>query len=162
RTWTAIDGCGNHVSCLQTIRFQDTTPPVITCPQDLTLECTVPATTDNTGIATATDTCSGVTNIAFVDALDTTNCTGRGTILRTWTAIDGCGNHASCVQTIRFQDTTPPVITCPTDLTLECTVAPTTDNTGLATATDTCSGVTNIAFVDALDTTNCTGKGTIL
>src|SRR5207249_412341 len=130
RAWTAQDGCGNRASCIQTIRFQDTTQPVITCPADLTLECTVAATTNNTGVATATDTCSGVSNISFADALSTTNCTGKGTILRIWTAIDGCANRAICVQTIRFQDTTAPVITCPADLTLECTVLPTTNNTG--------------------------------
>src|SRR5213079_3334309 len=100
----ASDGCGNRASCVQTISFQDTTPPVIACPADITLECTMPPTTDNTGVATASDTCSGVTNISFVDAFDTTNCTGKGAIVRTWKAIDGCGNSASCMQRISFQD----------------------------------------------------------
>jgi len=162
RTWTAIDGCGNTATCLQTISFKDTVPPIIICPTNITLECTVPPTTDNTGVATATDTCSGVTNISFVDAYATTNCTGKGAILRTWTAWDGCGNSNRCVQTISFKDTVPPAIVCPADITLECTVAPTTDITGVATATDTCSSVTNISFVDRFSSTNCTGKGMIL
>jgi len=162
RTWTATDGCGNRASCVQTINFQDTTPPVIVCPANITLECPLAPTTNNTGVATATDSCSGVSNITFVDVFDTTNCTGKGSILRTWTATDGCGNQSSCVQTIRLKDTTPPVITCPPNITLECTVSPLTANTGLATASDTCSAVTNISFVDTFSTTNCTGKGTIL
>src|SRR5439155_14637737 len=141
RTWTATDGCGNSASCLQTIRFQDTAQPLITCPANITLECTVLPITDNTGMASATDTCSGVSSINFVDAFDTTNCTGKGMILRTWTATDACGNSATCLQTITFKDTTLPAITCPADIILECTVAPSTNNTGTATATDTCSGV---------------------
>src|SRR3989442_5609676 len=104
RTWTATDGCGNSATCLQTIKFKDTAPPVITCPADLTLECTIAPTTDNTGITTATDTCSGVSSISFADAFDTTNCTGKGMILRTCTATDCCGNSASCLQTISFKD----------------------------------------------------------
>jgi len=46
------------------------------------------------------------------------------------------------------------------NITLECTVLPITDNTGMATATD-CSGVKSITFVDALGTANCTGKRAI-
>src|SRR5207247_5154503 len=125
-------------------------------------ECTVPPTTNNTGVATASDACSGIASITFLDAFDLTNCTGKAAILRTWTASDGCGNTATCLQTISFKDTVPPIITCPTNITLECTVSPTTDNTGIATATDTCGGVTNISYVDLFTTTNCTGKGMIL
>src|SRR5207253_1884877 len=134
---------------------------VFRSPADITLECAVLPTTNNTGSASATDTCSGVTNLSFVDAFGTTNCTGKGTILRTWTAFDGCGNSSSCLQTISFKDSVPPVVVCPASITLECTVLPTTNNTGSASATDTCSGVTNLSFVDAFGTTNCTGKGTI-
>jgi len=162
RTWTATDGCGNSASCLQTISFKDTVPPLIICPTNITLECTVPTTTDNTGVATATDTCGGVTNISYVDAFATTNCTGKATILRTWTARDTCGNSNGCIQTISFKDTVPPAIVCPPDITLECTATPTTNVTGIATATDTCSSVTNISFVDKFTTANCTGKGAIL
>src|SRR5436853_569019 len=162
RTWTAFDGCGNSSSCLQTINFKDTVPPVIVCPANITVECTVLPITNNTGVATATDTCSGITNLSFVDAFGATNCTGKGTIVRTWTAFDGCGNSSSCLQTISFKDSVPPVVVCPANITLECAVLPITNNTGSASATDTCSGVTNLSFVDAFGTTNCTGKGTIL
>src|SRR5207344_3213589 len=111
----------------------------------------------NTGVPTAGDSCSGVTNLSFVDVFGTTNCTGLGTILRTWTAIDGCGNLASCLQTISFKDTVPPSIKCPADIILECSVPATTNKTGVATAGDTCSGVTNISFADAFGATNCSG-----
>src|SRR5258708_6839239 len=111
---------------------------VIVCPANITLECTVLPTTNNTGAASATDTCSGITNLSFVDAFGTTNCTGKGMILRTWKAFDGCGNSSTCLQTINFKDTVPPVIVCPANITLECTVLPTTNNTGAEIGRGSC------------------------
>jgi hypothetical protein len=41
-------------------------------------------------------------------------------ITRTWVAIDDCDNTASCTQTIRVNDNTPPVLTCAADDSVEC------------------------------------------
>jgi hypothetical protein len=41
-------------------------------------------------------------------------CAGTRSIVRTWTAIDACGNTTNRAQYIVVQDTTPPKITCPT------------------------------------------------
>src|ERR1043166_4327906 len=161
RTWTAEDNCGNKSTCTQLIDFKDTVAPVITCPANITLECTVAATTNNTGVATATDECSGVKSISFADTVGATTCPGKGVITRTWTAEDNCGNKSTCTQMIDFKDTVAPIISCPADITLECTVAATTNNTGSATATDECSGMKSISFVDTLGTANCTGKQSI-
>src|SRR5206468_2622840 len=118
RTWTATDACSNSASCVQTIIVRDITPPSLTCPPDLLLECPADTRTNATGVATATDTCSQVT-IAFSD-LVTTNCGSTKVIARTWTATDSCSNKTSRVQTIIVRDTTPPAILCPPNLTLEC------------------------------------------
>src|ERR1041385_1494513 len=137
RTWKATNAWGITATCVQTITVVDTTPPVIVCPTNITLECTVAPTTNNTGVATATDTCSGITNLVFGDSFGATNCTGKASILRTWTATDGCGNSASCLQTISFKDTTAPIITCASNKTVQCGTAWDFD---APTATDNCGG----------------------
>src|SRR6266404_2732407 len=114
RTYDAVDCWTNRAFCSQTVTVRDTTAPVITCPPDITLECTVLPATNNTGVATATDNCTATTNltISFVDVTGAPNCTGKATISRTWTARDTCGNSNGCVQTISFKDSVPPVVVC--------------------------------------------------
>src|SRR5206468_1798772 len=141
RTWTATDACGNRASCVQTITVNDTTPPRITCPPTLVLECPANTSTNATGVATASDTCSSVT-ISYSDSVSNT-CGGSKIISRTWKATDACGNSASCIQTITVRDTTPPAITCPSNVVLECPAVNTGTNfTGVATALDSCSATT--------------------
>ncbi len=140
RTWTATDGCGNQTSCVQTITVVDTTDPVITCPGNTTIECDESTEPSNTGEATATDNCDGAPVVTYGDVDDLDDCDGTGTITRTWTATDGCGNDSTCVQTITVVDTTAPVITCPADTTVECDESTAPANTGEATATDNCDG----------------------
>ncbi len=112
RTWTATDDCGNSSSCVQTIDVVDTTPPVITCPSDITIECDESTDPSNTGSATATDACAAEATISNSDAIVPGSCPEEETITRTWTATDNCGNSSSCVQTIEVVDTTPPDIQC--------------------------------------------------
>src|SRR5205085_1722186 len=144
RTWTATDTCGNSSSCNQVIIVRDTTPPVITCPRDKVLECPADTSVAANGSATATDTCNDVT-IASND-VRTNGCRNTYGIVRTWTATDTCGNSSSCKQVITVIDSTPPVITCPPDVTIECTDSTNPSNTGAATAEDACSGVASITY----------------
>ena len=138
RVWTAEDGCGNTVSCTQVITIDDTTPPSLTCPGDVTIDCSASTDPANTGEATATDDCSGVT-VTYSD-VSTGSC--PEVLTRTWTAEDDCGNVSTCVQVITIDDTTPPSLTCPGDVTIDCSASTDPANTGTATATDDCSGVT--------------------
>src|SRR5206468_1926501 len=136
---------------------RDTTAPTITCPPDVTLECPANTSTNNTGVATAQDTCSSV-SISYSDSVSNT-CGGTKIISRTWTAVDACSNRASCVQTITVRDTTPPPVTCPTNLVLQCPANISTNNTGVATATDTCSSV-SVSYSDSVSNT-CGGANVI-
>ena len=159
RTWTAMDECGNVATCVQTITVEDMTPPTITCPADVTLECPGDTTTGNTGVATGSDDCGSVT-ITYSDSETPGACPGAFTVSRTWTATDECGNVATCVQTITVEDMTPPTITCPADVTLECPGDTTTGNTGVATGSDDCGSVT-ITYSDSETPGACPGAYTV-
>lgn len=142
RTWTADNGGGSPASCTQTITLIDTTPPTLTCPGDLTVECDA----DNNAAqfaawlsgSTATDLCGTPTVTPSTTVLPP----GCGSVTVNWTADDGCGNNTACSATFTVEDTTPPALTCPGDLTVECDVVdvPTAfaDWLALATATDNC------------------------
>ena len=150
RTWTARDCVGNQVSCRQTIVIQDVTPPSIICPRNITFDCAI----GDAGTATATDNCSPVNFNSFdFPLLD--NC-GLGLVLRTWYAYDCAGLSSTCVQTIVIQDVTPPEITCPSDVTFQCTMG----DAGSAIATDNCTVNPVVTSSDASNLDLC-GLGTV-
>jgi 6-phosphogluconolactonase (cycloisomerase 2 family) len=138
-TFTAIDVLGNRATCTQSIKVQDTQLPSISCPPDLTVECANGngAALVKPGTATASDTCSPVT---IVNASQ--GNFNLGTTVATYSATDTSGNRATCTQRINVQDTQPPSISCPADLTVECVNGAARVNPGTATASDTCSPVT--------------------
>ena len=152
RTWYATDSCGNQASCDQDITVDDSTPPTIICPPDATIECTVSQFPANTGIPQAADECGSVT-LTFSDDATTGDCLGSETIVRTWTAIDGCGNEASCDQFIFIEDNTPPTLECPDDVTLNCGDEIDPANVGGVTVFDACSFV--FTTFDDVWGTNC-------
>ena len=162
RTFTvkATDGCGN-TSAAQAVVYTwtaDTTPPSITCPGPVTVQCASNVPPANVTSVIAIDACSSVT-VSFVgDVITNQTCPNRFTVLRTYRAVDACGNSATCTQTITVIDTTKPSITCPTNITVSalllCTNAVPATNPTIAaflhgvTATDNCGGsatVTNNA-----------------
>ena len=117
------------------------TEPEIYCPAELWLEC--PASTDpaDTGMAYGIDNCGNPAVITYSDEV-TLGCGDTKTVVRTWTATDECaGLSSQCVQTITVQDTTPPEITCPDDLTVVCPESTDPADTGTATGTDACGDV---------------------
>jgi len=122
------------------ITVLDGTPPVITCPSDVTLECPADTSTAATGSATATDNCDDSPIISYSDSISGT-C--PMVIERTWTATDASGNSSSCVQTITVEDTTPPEIEVtvpPVDAALQDGVTLT------AEASDLCGSVVGVYF----------------
>jgi uncharacterized repeat protein (TIGR01451 family) len=114
-------GCGSTISVMvnavalfnsvelstlsATFTIIDTTPPMVVAPADITIEagenCEWDANTEITGMATASDDCSGEAGVALTYA-DVEEDMGKGVIIitRTWTAVDACGNSATDQQVI--------------------------------------------------------------
>ncbi|MEO6130750.1 MAG: SdrD B-like domain-containing protein [Saprospiraceae bacterium] len=147
RNWKATDACGNISSCNQTIIVDDSTNPLMTCPANVTIECNVSTLPASTGSATATDNCSTF-GITSTDVITGGSCPQASVITRTWKATDACGNSSSCIQTIVIHDTTPPAITCPSDVTVQCTASTLPAQTGTATRTDNCDAAPVLVFND--------------
>ncbi len=149
----------------------DTTPPTLTVPADVTIECDESTDPSSTGQATATDNCCNSSNIdiSYTDSVSQQGCCGSKVITRTWTATDACGNTTTGTQKITVVDTTPPVITVQAqDKTVECDGQGNTDdlNAWLAThggavAKDACCDVTwtNDYSSQHFVSGNCPGTG---
>jgi hypothetical protein len=118
--------------------------PVITCPPNVTIQCSASTLPANTGTATATIDCGSGVTINYTDVIVAGNCPDNYMIQRLWSAQDNCGNTVTCTQVITVRDTTSPVLTCPADVTIQCDESTDPGNTGMATATDNCSGALTI------------------
>jgi M6 family metalloprotease-like protein len=113
-TLTVTDCAGNSDTSSVPVTIQDTTPPDIVCPEDITLECVGNCGFDASDPQlapffagfSATDLCDG--NLFISN--DAPSFFGLGTFPVTFTATDYCGNSASCTATVTVEDTTPPEI----------------------------------------------------
>jgi hypothetical protein len=138
RTWVVRDACNNLANGTQFITVQDVTPPSLTCPANITISCeqsTLPATTGN---CTASDLCGAVFT-GYVDQVIEQICNGTGVIERTWSAVDGCGNLAQCVQTITIIDQITPTVACPANITVDCAAGILPAVTGSPVVSDNCT-----------------------
>lgn len=124
--FTATDPDWLHSSseCTANVTVVDNTPPSITCPLAITVECTQSGGTPSThpaiaaflAGATATDICDPsptITNNAPAFFPD-------GTTHVTFTAKDHDNNASQCIADVHVVDSTPPAINCPATITLEC------------------------------------------
>jgi hypothetical protein len=139
-TLTCTDSAGHSSACQATVTVRDMAPPTIACPSESVLECSGGGA-QATYTPTASDNCGSVIT-ACTPASGSTF--GLGTTATTCTAFDQAGNRASCTFGVTVQDSQPPEMACPADVTAECTGngGATVELAG-ATATDACglSGV---------------------
>jgi hypothetical protein len=136
---TVTDDKGASNSCSALVIVQDQTAPVILCASNKVVECGAAWSFDP---PFAFDTCSA-TNvfIGVVSTATNAGCGGSLTATRTWVAVDGFTNMATCSQTVMVLDTTPPTLVCPASPTVEFQ-----DENGVVvpfvvTASDGCSAV---------------------
>ena len=81
--------------------YIDTIPPVITCPDDISIPYGVPTDPEMTGYATAVDDYDPDALVSYEDIIDTND---MWLIDRLWTAIDSVGNVSHCHQSITLYD----------------------------------------------------------
>ncbi|MBK7342072.1 MAG: hypothetical protein IPJ06_02495 [Saprospiraceae bacterium] len=106
RTFTLTDECANATQCTQVIQVEDTTPPDPSCPADETVECDAIPVAVDPGV---TDLCDPTVDVSLSEISDLAGCGNyTGTITRTWTFTDDCGNTNQCVQIITVEDNTAP------------------------------------------------------
>ncbi|MEK7413852.1 MAG: HYR domain-containing protein, partial [Planctomycetota bacterium] len=159
---------GGGTSCSFTVTVQDTQPPAITCPANVTVsndfgQCSAAVTYTT---PTPTDNCPGAT-VSCVPASGSTFQVGTTTV--TCTAQDASPNSANttCTFTVTVQDTEPPAITCPANITVpnaanQCSAVvsyttPTpTDNCPGATAS--CTPASGSTFAVGTTTVTCTAS----
>ena len=104
RTWTATDDCDNSVIVSQTIILVDNVGPVFVSVPGGNIDC------NNGGFddPVVTDNCSSFV-ITFVDDTNGMGC--AGSVVRTYTATDDCGNVTMATATFTINDNEPPVFT---------------------------------------------------
>ena len=160
RTYQIADSCGNLGFCEHVTLVNDTIPPMIACPPEITVECTGVATPvpppfggaqeflDAGG--TFSDNC-GIDSLSLVvidEELNFGDCFSL--LTRTYQVADSCGNTATCYSSIRIVDTTPPTLTCPPDIEAQCA---TDDIPPYATVEDFIAAGGVISDICGLDTT---------
>ncbi len=111
RTWIVTDNCGNSDSHSQIVTVVDTTPPSISLMDTVTLSCDeVDNNEVNAMLFSVADGCSQVITIVE-DSIVGEGCSYD--IIRTYTAMDVCGNTSVVVQIIKVIDTEPPSVSVP-------------------------------------------------
>jgi hypothetical protein len=135
-TFNSTDNAGNVESPHTLYVPIDTTPPVITVPSNVTMEATGPQTVVTLGAATANDAIDGPVSVS-------NNATASypvGITIIQYTATDLAGNTATAYQSVTITDTTPPVLTLPTQVTAQATGPSGAAVAYAATATDLVDG----------------------
>ncbi len=127
RTYEITDLCGSTISCTQLIVVNDTTPPSLTCPADITIQAGDPVpdvfTTFSEFVVAGG---SGDDNCALNEAsfrlisTDTISSLSSNVITRTYEIADNCGLTSSCSYVITALIDTDFNLDCPETITLDC------------------------------------------
>jgi len=143
RTWTVTDVNGNTQTCEQNISLQRGDINQVMFPPSVTLDCSSPITDIS---ATGEPTLNGVPlsdfcnlKFTYTDGIPFPTCGGGFNLFRTFTIIDCCDNQVlTGDQLIKVEDTTPPMITCPADMTI-------------STSNNSCTGALNLPMPTVSD-----------
>ena len=137
-SYTVADGKGGSATGTIVVTINDTLPPVVSVPANMTLEATGPSGAAASFSTSALDDVNG--------PLPTSNTPGSGSVFPlgtttvTASATDSAGNTGSASFTITVRDTTAPVITVPANITVAATSGNGATVTFSTTASDTVNG----------------------
>ncbi|WP_168734685.1 HYR domain-containing protein [Deinococcus sp. KSM4-11] len=137
-TCSATDAHNNKATGTFTVTVQDKTKPVVTVPANQTLEATGPSGAIATFSASATDIVDGTLTATCDPASGSTFALGATTV--NCSATDAAGNKGTGSFTVTVQDTTKPVLSLPSPLTVEAANASGANVSFTATANDLVSG----------------------
>jgi len=160
-TCTASDSTGNTATGSFNVTVGDTTPPNVLVPDDITVEATMPSGAVVTFTAAANDNADGPLTPVCSPASGSTFALGTTTV--TCSATDSRGNTGTATFHVTVQDTTPPTLTLPANITAEATSGSGAAVTFTATATDlvdgnvavTCTPPSGSTFPFGTTTVNC-------
>src|SRR5713226_7883929 len=156
---TATDTNGNTANGTFTVTVQDTTPPALTLPANITAEATGPSGAAVSYTATASDAVDGPVTPSCSQASGSTFALGSTPL--NCTATDTNGNSANGSFTVTVRDTTPPALTLPANLTAEATGPSGAAVTYTATASDTVDGSVTPSCSPASGSTFALGSTTV-
>ncbi|HEU4711514.1 MAG TPA: PxKF domain-containing protein [Pyrinomonadaceae bacterium] len=159
-------GAGNTTTVTTTLTVADQTAPVVTAPADSSASadanCQV-AIPDFVAGSTVSDSCD--TNPTVTQSPAAGTLVGLGSHTVTVTATDAAGNQSSDQVVFTVNDTTAPVISCPSNI--EVFLPPNTPDTSMAvtypaaTATDNCSAAPTVSYSHASGSTFPVGTTTV-
>lgn len=127
------------------VSITDLESPRVSCPADRTVQCDEPTDPTALGRATAEDGCDPTPGVTYSDMTSAGACPQAMTIARTWTAVDRCGNRASCEQAIEVVDADAPLVSCNAPATITPSDAPVSFT---ATVTDNCDGAPAVGIIN--------------
>jgi len=164
---TAKDTKHNSSSCWFKVQVVDTTPPTITCPDDITVDCgSGNGATVNYPDPMATDLCD--TDVDVVCTPPSGSHFDFGTTVVTCTATDNKGNTAQCTFRVNVVEDAPLTLTCPANITVECTSPagavveyplPMLSDTCDTPPTPTCNPPSGSVFPIGMTTVTCSAGG---
>jgi len=148
---TVTDTHGNTNTCTRVVNIFNNTPPSISCPADITIDCSQnPLDTANTTNAAVYETNCQMGILSFTD-VEQPSLNGCYEIHRTWMVETPSGVQSQCTQIITIADDTPPVFddaTIPLDTVLDCQNAMAYLSAPVVlTATDNCNSISSADIV---------------
>ncbi|MFT7104791.1 MAG: hypothetical protein ACJAQ5_001905, partial [Flavobacteriales bacterium] len=154
-SWAAFDICANRADTSWTVTVIDEEIPMFEgLPEaEITAECDlVPVAPE----VTVSDNCSAIENITFTfnEEIIEGNCNGNYTIIRTWYAMDECGNENGFEQVISVQDTTAPTFE---DHSISISLSCEEVDAHTLTASDNCGSATVEIITEVLQSGGCMG-----